>query len=60
MSLVRKIHLHDGNGNSIGSINGAIGVYEADVRNQVVNKYMHLHSATSTTLTAAVVSDGSQ
>lgn len=46
--------LHDGDGNPIGSLSGAIDVHVADVHRIVVNDYLHRHG-TGTTLTAAVI-----
>lgn len=45
--------LHDGFGNPINSLNGAIDIHLADVHQIVINDYIHAHGA-STTLTAAV------
>lgn len=53
MSLIRGVNLHDGSGNSIGSLNGAINVHMAGVHTSLINDSFHQHTATSTTLTAA-------
>jgi hypothetical protein len=44
---------YDGFGNPIGSLNGALDVHDADVHNVIVNKYIHQHTATTTTLAIA-------
>lgn len=51
---------HDGYGNPIGSLKGAIDVHIADVHNIPVNDFFHRHTATQTTLTAATVSGDTQ
>lgn len=58
MSLIRNVNLHDADGNPIGSFGGAINVHDADVHTVIVNKYAYQDSAVSTTLTVAVVGDG--
>ena len=44
--------LTDGFGNPIGSLKGALAIHDADVHNSAVNKLLHQHTATSTTLSA--------
>jgi hypothetical protein len=44
--------LFDGYGNPIGSLKGALNIHDADVHNSIVNKYIHQHTATVTTLAA--------
>lgn len=50
---VTRSNLHDGFGNPIGSLKGAIDVHTADVHNIPVNDYVHRHIS-PTTLAAAV------
>jgi len=50
MSNFRNINLHDGEGNPVGSLNGAIDVHDADVHDQVVNEYFHRHTGVSDTI----------
>ena len=58
MSHIRGVYLHDGYGNPISSLNGAIDVHQAGVHNYVINDSFHRHTAVTTTLTvAAVVGD---
>jgi len=52
--------LFDGYGNPIGSLKGAVNIHDADVHNSVVNRYMHRHTTVQTTLTTAVVGDGTE
>lgn len=51
---------HDGDGNPIGSLKGAIDVHLADVHNVPVNDFFHRHTAIQTTLTVATVSGDTQ
>lgn len=46
---------HDGFGNPINSLKGAIDVHDADVHNVPVNELFHRHSGIITTLAAATV-----
>lgn len=55
-----QIGLHDGYGNPIASYRGAINIHDDDVHHEIVNRYMHRHTAVSTTLTAAIVGDGTE
>jgi hypothetical protein len=48
----------DGTLEEISSLGGAIDIHNADVHNEIVNQYLHLHSGVSTTLTAATLGDG--
>jgi hypothetical protein len=48
------IALFDGVGNPIGSLSGAIDIHNADAHTNVVNRYIHQHLATTTTLAVAV------
>lgn len=50
MSNLRKIYLHDGEGNPIHSLNGALDIHDADVHNVIVNEFFHYHTGTTTTL----------
>lgn len=52
MSELRKVYLHDGLGNPIGSLAGALNVHDADVHNIIINDRLHQHTATATTLAA--------
>lgn len=60
MHFEKSTKLRDGSGNPIGSLEGAINIHDADVHNSIVNRYMHRHTAVSTTLTVAVVGDGTE
>lgn len=53
MSNFRNIYLHDGEGNPIGSLKGAINVHVADVHDTVINEYFHVHTGVSDTLAIA-------
>ena len=55
-----QIGLYDGYGNPISSLKGAIDIHNADVHNSVVNRYMHRHTAVSTTITTAITGDGTE
>ena len=55
-----SVKMLDGYGNPIGSLKGAINIHDADVHTQVLNKSIHQHTATATTLTAATSADGLQ
>lgn len=37
----------------IGSLKGAIDIHDADVHNNIINRYLHQHTGTSSTLTVA-------
>lgn len=58
------VKLLDGNNNPLSSYYDAetdqhvLNVHNADVHNQIFNKYMHQHTATTTTLAAPVAGDG--
>ncbi len=52
--------LRGANGELIGSLGGAINVHDADVHNILINKYIHQHTATITTLAVATVGGGSE
>ena len=52
-------NLHDGFGNPISSLKGAIDVHDADVHNIPVNDYVHRHIS-PTTLVAAVTAGDTQ
>lgn len=39
MSLIRNVNVHDGEGNPIGSLNGALDIHDADVHTVPVNEY---------------------
>jgi len=60
MSLIRNIYLHDGEGNPIGSHEGAINIHDADVHRFIVSKKFGQSTATSTTLAADVSSGATQ
>jgi hypothetical protein len=66
MSLLRKIFMNDGAGNPLNSyFNKATGKYsldihDADVHTRIINKYLHQHTSTQTTLANPVSGDGSQ
>jgi hypothetical protein len=50
-----KSALHDGSGNPIASLSGAVNVHVADVHTVVVNQYIHQDAAPSTTIAIATV-----
>lgn len=60
LTETQPVGLHDGAGNPITSLNGAIDVHDADVHTILVNRYMHQHAAASTTLTVAPSADDIQ
>lgn len=60
ISNALKVSLHDGYGNPIGSLSGALNIHDADVHNSVINDFAHQHTAIFTTLTANTLADGSQ
>lgn len=41
--------MHDGHGNPIGSLGGALSIHDADVHRQIVNRLFHQNTATTTT-----------
>ena len=49
--------LHDGFGNPISSLKGAIDVHNADVHNVPVNDYVHRHTNNTTLIAAASAGD---
>jgi len=64
VSLIHKVFLHDGLGNPISSVYDpntdtyVLNIHDADVHNVAVNRYVHQHSATETTIsTASLVND---
>lgn len=62
---VVRSNLNDGFGNPLSSYydietdSYVLNVHGADVHNQIINKYIHQHTATVTTLSTAVPGDGS-
>jgi len=60
------IKLLDGNNNPLSSYYDALtdkyvlNVHDADVHNQIVNKYLHIHSGVATTLAVATIGDGAE
>ncbi len=54
MSERREVHLHDGEGNPIGSQSGALDVHDADVHNVPFNEFFHEHTGVETTIAVAV------
>lgn len=52
-----KSALHDGFGNPIGSLGGAIDVHAADVHNIPVNDYVHRHTSPTTLIAAVTAGD---
>ncbi len=57
MSLLREVYLHDGEGNPIGSLDGALAIYDADVHSIPFNEFFHEHTGVNDTL-AAIVTAG--
>jgi hypothetical protein len=55
-----KTALHDGLGNPISSLGGAIDAHMADVHHHIINKYVHQHTTIETTLSTATIGDGSE
>jgi hypothetical protein len=54
-----RVSVHDGYDIPIKSLKGALAVYDADVHNVIVNRYLHQHvDAVETTLTADTSGDG--
>lgn len=53
MSLVRNVNLHDGLGNPIGSLSGALNIHNADVHRYIINSHFEQHTATTTTFAVA-------
>jgi len=60
MSFIRDVNIHDSTGNTVGSLSGALNTHDADVHNIVINKLLHQHAATATTLSVATVGDGTE
>lgn len=60
MSFIRNVNVHDSDGNTIGSLNSALNTHDADVHNVIVNRFAHLHTGTSTTLSVATTGDGTE
>lgn len=56
MSLIRSVYLHDGEGNPISSLNGALDIHDSHVHTAPVNQYLHRHKIVTTTLSTAIVS----
>ena len=52
--------VHDGYGNPIGSLGGALDVHDADPHKRVYNQPLHFDSATTTTLSAPATSLSNQ
>ncbi len=64
MTELRKLLMHDGVGNPISSYYDSetglwvLNIHNADVHNRAINKYIHQHTATTTTIsTASAVND---
>jgi len=55
-----EVKLLDGYGKPLGSLNGALNIHDADVHNTIINKFVHQHTNTVTTLATAVVGDGTE
>lgn len=53
MSDLRDVYLHDGDGNPIGSLGGALSIHDADVHRFIVNQHFHQYTATTTTFSVA-------
>lgn len=54
-----RVSIHDGNDLPITSLKNALAVYDADVHNVIVNRYLHQHIiAVETALTANTSGDG--
>ena len=60
MSELRKVYLHDGLGNPIGSFSGALNVHDADVHRIVINRAFSQQSATTTTFSSAATAGDTQ
>ena len=60
MDNIRKVYLHDWVWNPIGSFGEALNIHNADVHTVIIDKYIHQHTATVTTLTTTVVWDGTE
>ena len=58
MTQIRNINLHDGSGNPIGSLSGALNIHDADVHTKIVNSQFSQTTATTTTF-AAIATAGS-
>lgn len=54
MSWTNNVHLHDGDGNAIGSFLGAINTHDADVHRSIINTQFDQHQATTTTISVAI------
>lgn len=54
-----QVGLHDGFGNPIGSLDGAIDVHNADPHHVVYNQLLHYDTATTTTLAADALAGSS-
>ena len=52
--------MHDGFGNPIGSLNGAIDSHDADPHRNVYNQFLHFDTATTTTLSIAATAGENQ
>lgn len=52
MSEIRKTYLHDGYGNPIKSLDGAINMHDADVHRAIINRQFNQITATTTTFAA--------
>lgn len=52
---VTSSRLHDGFGNPIGSLKGAIDIHDADVHDVPVNELFHRHTGVSTALAATTI-----
>lgn len=55
MTQLRNINLHDGIGNPIGSLDGALNIHEADVHTVVINEQLYQATATTTTISVQTV-----
>lgn len=55
-----KGKITDSDGNPISSLGGALNTHDADVHNVAVNRYLHYHTTTTTTISTANVVDATQ
>jgi len=54
MSNIKDVNLHDGSGNTLVSAQGALNVHVADIHEDAVNVFFHLHDGNTTTLASAI------
>ena len=54
-SIVRQVWLHDGTGNAIGSLDGAINVHDADTHIHLINQHFHDYDTPTENPSVAIV-----